>query len=125
MVLSYFFFRDVEMKLFMSSSSSLILLPPPSQSTNSVHQHFSLLLRNQRIFKRIAAKLNKQLFHALQESLFVAAISIDERMTTLSTSIVNTQPQVRTMYACNPENKFYFHVMGTNSREICQLADKI
>jgi len=65
--------RSAEMKLFSAQFSLL------SCNNQQKQEQFTLYLKNQRILKRIALKLNSR-YSKLQDSLFTTAISVENRM---------------------------------------------
>jgi len=71
--------RNNEMKLFgmWQNNSQLSLLHPNRQMKQEL---YSLYLKNERILKRLAIKLDKSHYPKLQDALFMAAIHLEERM---------------------------------------------
>ena len=65
------------MKIFTSWQGPLALLHSNQQLKQ---EQFTLYLKNQRILKRIALRLNKTHYGSIQDSLFVCAISLEKRM---------------------------------------------
>lgn len=79
--------RNAEMKIFASWKNEISLL---QFNPNLKQERFTLYLKNQRLLKRIAVKLNKKNFQELQNSLLLCAIAIEERMPKIEQT--NQQP---------------------------------
>ena len=51
-----------------------------NHNPNFPQESYTIYLKNQRILKRLAVKINKTKFPKLQDSLLLCAIAVEERM---------------------------------------------
>jgi hypothetical protein len=66
--------RTAEMKIFQQWSGSLL-----EHNPNRPQETYITFLKNQRILKRLAVKVNKNYYPKLQDDLLLCAIAIEER----------------------------------------------